>query len=422
MRRLTSATAGGLTLLVLLGAAPAARGQDEPMPCGVTSDRAVRPSTVVADEKVHVEITIGGGWEGECSSETKGIDIFFVVDRSSTMFDKKYLDPTKAALEDFVNSMDFTKSSAGLITYAANDNINLNLSRNRDSVLGAINRIRLSEEDDTRGLQGAFRVATEKLDNDGQPGNQRIILIVTAGPDKQQQLINMPTVTQAARNAGVLVVFVMFEDSTYTHFVEASSECRADICPTWNLRPVPKRKYAWEVTAGNIGTLMHALVTHLLRSVQISAVKVVESANFGAEFVPGSASPPPSVGPPTYLNLEWEFANGLPPTGLKVSYDVKMTLSGETYETMFSTDLEVYYNDGSFATRPLPNPPVTVLDPRDITATPGPTQPPRPTDTPEPTGVPPTSPPPATPTAGATTEPRIFIPFALKDHSFRTEP
>ena len=380
-----------------VGAAPPAQ---EELPCDVTYDRTVAPGTIAVNESVHVRITVNG----TCPQGSRGLDVFFVVDRSVTMFDKSYMNPTKDALQNFVNAMDFTKSMAGLITYAANEQVNQPLTTNRDSVLQAIDRIRLNEENDVRALPDAFRTATQLLDRDGIQGNDKIILIVAAGPDVDGALVNMPTVTQAARNAGVKVIFLMFPDSRYLHYVEASSDCTGSHCQSWSSRAGVIVKWAWGVDANTIDSILSGLVPILARSLGITSVAVEDYLHSGAVLVPGSVQPPQSAGSDRVLI--WSRTD-IPAGGMVLEYDARMIYEDETYPVTDVTELAITYSDGSPAyRRDLPNPDITVLSelPTNTPGTPDPTDtpPPDPTDTPTATAT-------DTQTNGAV----IYLPLAL---------
>ncbi len=406
-RKIGAALVVAAALAVLGGAFLAARAPvraQAELPCGMTADRTVSPAQVVQGERVQVRIEVNG----TCAGGPKGIDVFLVVDRSVTMFDKGYLDPTKDALMRFVNAMDFTKSKGGLITFASSENVGSNLTSDRDSLLQAIRTIRLSQETDVRGLQGAFRTATQKLDNDGAPGNERVIIIVVAGPDVNQALLNMPTVTQAARNAGVKVVFLMFPDSQYVHYIEAASDCTGSFCGLWGSRSGTLSKWAWGVdktgTADDIDERFKILIDLLLREPSLTGLGVNDSLYAGVTFVAGSASPPARIlggG----ADLFWDLT-AVPPGGLVITYEVTADDIGR-YRTAVVTRLEVALSDNTRTTVALPNPEIEVLDPALITptvtitpsptatepATSTPTQP-AVTDTPTPTPSPtPTEPP-----------------------------
>lgn len=414
-RRGVGALAAGSAMLVLsglwFGARVPAAAQGE-LPCGMTASRTVAPTQVLQGERVQVRIEVNG----TCAGGSKGIDTFFVVDRSVTMFDKRYLDDTKAALTRFVNAMDFDKSKGGLITFASSENVGSNLTGDRDALLQAIRTIRLSQETDVRGLQGAFRTATQKLDNDGAPGNERVIIIVVAGPDVNQALLNMPTVTQAARNAGVKVVFLMFPDSRYLHYVEAASDCTGSYCGLWTSRAGNLSKWAWVVdkigTANDIDERFKILIDVLLRAPTLTGLSVDDSLFAGVTFVPGSASPPPSrvLGS---SDLVWDMT-AVPPGGLVITYDVTADDLGR-YRTAVVTRLEVTLSDNTRTTLALPNPEIEALDPSlitpTVTITPQPTATEPATPTPEVT-EPPTPAPTASPVPTEVLEPKpVYLPW-----------
>jgi hypothetical protein len=378
---------------------------------------------VAVGDKVHVEITV----TGSCTGGNRGIDIFFVVDRSVTMFEEDYLDPTKDALIRFVNTMDFTKSQGGLITFASNDDVRANLTNNQDALIQAIRAIRLSQETDVRGLQGAFRTATQKLDDNGTPGNDKVIMILVAGPDTNQALINMPTVTQAARNAGMKVIFLMFPQSRYLHYVEAASDCTGTYCGRWTHRSGPMSKWAWGVdkenTADDVIERLKILADILLKEPTLTALEIDDGLSGFFDYVPGSANPPPTGGGGPDLN--WSYTS-VPPGGIHIAYDVEALDEG-IFRTAVVTRLDLLLSTSERFVVALPNPEVTVLDPALITPTATATAPVTPTDPPTATHTlapgttepPPatTQPPPATtepPPATETPEGALFLPWAEK--------
>jgi len=390
-------------------------GQDPQLPCPVTANRTVNPLSVAVGGTVHVSVTL----QADCAGGAKAIDAFFVVDRSVTMIEDQLLQPTQDALIAFVNAMNFPASKAGVITYAANESISRNLTGDRDAIIQAINAIRLSQETDVRGLQGAFRTATQKLDGDGTPGNEKVIFIVAAGADTAQALLTMPTVTQAARNAGMKVIFLMFPDARFTHYVDASSDCDEPWCPAWQgPRGAVLRKWAWGVEESTMDDVMRELAARLLRLPTLDAVTVSDSLNFAAEYVVGSASPPfdrPEV--PPYEDLEWDL--GRPPAGgATVSYDVRMTEEGEYPVAVLTRAFLTFSTGPQQFILPLPNPAVRVSGAvvETPTSTPFVT---RPTDTPTaPVDTPaPTMQPSATAT-DAVDRPTIFLPAALRGTGF----
>lgn len=444
---------------VLLGgpitpAAPAAAQGSTDLPCGVKVTRTVSPLQIHTDETVHVKITATGGDSGACGGSSRPADVFFVVDNTETMFNPQLglIGPTRDALTDFVNQMDFKTSKAGLITYAAEESVKSNLSSDRDRLLQAIRAMRNENENDVRGLAAALRTATQKLDNDGTPGSEKMIVTIIAGPDVGNNLVNLPTVTQAARNAGVRFAFLLwFEErpgggryeSRYTHYVEAASECpETDTqCPPWNAG----RRWAWPVATSNvpayswdesIKATMTMLIGRLLRPISITGIEFQELMNSGADLLQASAAPPPTGG--TLRDVRWQF-NNIPATGLSIEYDARMVFTDATYPVTDRTQVDVSYSDGRPGTQSLPNPQVTVLGaptPTVTTNTPTPTRTTvAPTPTPTATRTATASPgtpvpttlaatatrPPIVDTPSPTTDPRVrvFVPVTLKGESWR---
>lgn len=398
------------TTLALWAAASGARAQS-PQPCGpcqCTFDRVVQPHEILVNEKVHVTIDL----ECECPpEEQKGIDIFFVVDRTSAMFTKGYMDPTKAALTSFVNAMDFEKGSAGLITYASSDHIASNLSKDRERILYQINVMRHSQETNQRGLQVAFRKAVEKLDNDGTPGNAKIVLIVVAGADEQGENINMPTVTRSARNAGVEVVFLMFPDALYAHYVAAASACHGPPCPNWSGSGY---RWAWEVNETTIGTMLgNTLPSLLLQAPALQKYQIYEAMNSGSAYDAASANPP-HTNRPTTPDIYWEWTKpNLPNAGVHIEYDAELVYADYTYPVTDISEATVELTDGASCLFQLPNPPITVRS----AMTPTPTD--VVTETPTPSATSTESATPTATTVGATETPtpddayRVYLTIAL---------
>jgi hypothetical protein len=405
------AMCAAVAALGLLPAAPEVRAQAAPPPFTFTANRTVAPLDVMTGDTVHVQITA----QGQTTSVSKGLDVFFLVDRSLTMFDrasnrpegKAFMDFTKEQLRTFVNAMDFSKCKAGVISYAADSQVNRPLTADQDAILNTIAQIRLSQETDVRGLQGAFRTATEKLQDDGDPDNRKFILVVNAGADTGQDLINMPTITQAARNAGVDVLFLMWTsqvvDSAYAPFVQASSDCSWARCPLWNIGSAGERRYAWRISvSGNYGgekvdTLVRDLIQHFLVGPTIAAVEVSEGYDPRVDFIP-MTPPTQPTGPPYYVVL-WRMA-GIGPAGITIDYEARMLEPG-TYPVAADTTVRVIDSDGTaWGPYPLPNPAVTVRDPGAVTPTV--------TPTPDVTAPPPTTLVP--PTVTATRTPIATVP------------
>ncbi len=392
--------------------------QDEPPPvappgCHPLSDRTVAPSEVWAGGSVDVDIM----FDPACRPfDEIGIDVMFVVDRSITMGTEDYFEPTRAALGDFVLAMNMETSSAGLVTFARNDSISRNLTSDRDDLIRAINGIRLTEEDDTRGLLGALRTATEKLTS-GTLGNEKVVMIVVAGSESSQPLVNMPTVTQAARNAGVRFVFLMFPDARFTHFVESASLCHAG-CPSWR---GPRAgdpvliKWAWGVEAdgpNGIEPVMDILIEKLLREISVTSIEFWESFEDNVVFDESSASPPASrvdFGADAF----WTYSD-VPPGGRRITYKAQMLREGATYPVTRRTEVTVGYSDGFRTTYTLPNPEVKVLE--GVPPSPTPTETGAP-DTPTPTlDVPTATPTTTTATATPITGPDrwIYMPITYR--------
>lgn len=402
------------------GSVPAAAQAQ--LPGNIAYDRVVAPLDVALGEKVHVTIELS--YDNVRTS--RGTDVIFVVDRTPTMFDTSIsrptpMDVTKEALQFFVNSMDVAKSEAGLITYAGTHSIGRNLTDDQDAMLQAIRNIRMDQENDVRGLVGAFRTATQKLDNDGTPGNEKVVMIVVAGPDQGQELVNMPTVTQAARNAGVKVVFLMFQipgkiNAAYGHYVAASSDCSWGYCVNWSGMTSPK--YAWGVgVEGNsdIRTVTRNLVEHFLFMPSLGRLLVNEGFDpVNVHLLPNTVAPPPArvVGPP-YYDVQWEFDN-LTRGSVTIDYDAEPVYPDDTYPVTSVSQLILELSDGQrLPPIDLPNPMLTVRSAV-------PTTPATPTETATPTEAPPSeTPATATPTASATPtegpEGAIFLPVARND-------
>ncbi len=340
-----------------------------PLPCNMTCDRTVNPLDIMVNERVRVDL----GCTANCEQTRRPLDVFFVVDRTITMFEKRYMDATKAALVEFVNRLDMRSEAAGLITFAATERVVTNLTRDRNALLAGINSIRMSEEADVRGLQGAFRTATAKLDNDGTPGNHRVIVVIEAGPDVNQVNINMPTVTQAARNAGVSVVFLMFPGTAYTHYVDAASDCSSPLCPRWSAPGgQPKQKMAWNVDAASIGQILNNTVREVITATgeNIRQVRVREVMHSCAVFDPTSAVPPPNSPPgPPYIAMDWTFVGGNP-LSFRVQYEAQLVCADDTYPVTSQTIAVIDMDSGQQITHNLPNPLVRVRGPHGPTETP----------------------------------------------------
>lgn len=404
----------GAGLLAPLGTeVPGLSAQAPPCgPCPCTFDRTVQPQEVLVNEKVHVTIDLDCDCPGQ--GATKGIDVFFVVDRTNLMFDTRYIDPTQQAITAFVNKMDFAKGAAGLITYAVRESVRSNLTKDRQLILQAVNTIRRSEESDVRGLSTAFRTATTKLDNDGTPGNEKVIMIFVAGQDVDGRLVNMPTVTQAARNAGVMVVFFMFPNARFSHYVEASTVCTNPICPNWSGLG---RHWAWGVDKNNVQSIVGTqLAGVLLREPELSVLEIYEAMNSGAGFDLGSAAPLPSRPQvPPYVDIYWDYAApSIPASGAHIEYDAEMVYADVTYPVTDISRGRVLLSDGQECFIDLPNPPVTVRG----AMTPTPTVAVTSTPTASPTATQSAVPDTPTPTATTTPDPgdrfEIFLPVTAK--------
>ena len=362
---LTLCGAFAAILAIVAGTGDPVRAQGA-LPGNVTYDRTVAPLDVGVRDLVHVKIEL----DYDSVRASRGVDAFLVVDRTPTMFGSSagnttFMAATKEALTAFVNSLDFGKGEVGMITYAANATVARNLTNDQDALLNSIRTIRMSEENDVRGLLDAFRTATQKLDNDGTPGNEKIIFIVVAGPDQQQALVNMPTVTQAARNAGVKVVFLMFSGATYTHYVAAASDCTWGRCITWTGLG---QRYAWEVNAAganDIRTVLRDLSEHFLFSPSLAQIRVRDGFDpASVSLLPDTVNPLPSrsIGPP-YYEIEWQIDN--PTRGPFVAeYDVRTEWPDDTYPVSTVSYLYLVTSDGqTIGPIDLPNPPLTVRGP-----------------------------------------------------------
>jgi len=333
-----------------------------PPGCNPTFDRTVAPLSLYPGQDVRVGID----FDTACKTlETMKVDVMFVVDRSITMSEKDYLASTKLALGDFVLSMNMETSRAGLITYARTDSISRNLTNDRDDLIRAINMIRLVEENDVRGLNGALRTAAEKLGR-SEPGTERWVVIVVAGPESSQPLVNLPTVTQAARNAGIRHLFMMFPDARFQHFVDSASECHAG-CPSWRGPragdPVVMR-YAWGVDADGtdgIRSVMTSVIERVLHPVTVTAIEFWESFEIDVDFDPTSAVPAASAVDPGEMDAYWRYSD-MPLGGRRIEYSAAMNRRGATYPVTRRTQVQVDYSDGFRYTHDLPNPDVTVLD------------------------------------------------------------
>jgi len=401
-RAATLATAFALVGLGARPGPPVSAQTEQPLPCGITYDRTVAPRQVYAEETVHVKITLSGGNAEPCAGTQRHVNLFFVVDNSVPMFEYDLIQPTREAMIDFANQMS-SSSKAGLITYAADYSIKAPLNSERSRLLTSIRTMRNENENDVRGLSGALRKATELLDNDGTPGYERMVVTIIAGPDVDRQLVDLPTVTQAAINAGVKFAFLLFfEDrpggrarfeARYEHYVGAASPCAPTdaACINW---ATYGRRWAWPVAVEDVGTyawdesikaVLANLATRLLRPLRINGVGFREEMNSGATFLANSASPPPSGG--DARAPEWVFTGAIPAGGITIEYDARMVIPGETYPVTDQTYFNVTYSDGSPGFRNLPNPEVTVLDPSEITPTPSATGAP-PADTPTRTATP----------------------------------
>ncbi len=356
------------SVLLWCGAPAAGQTTPTPLPCNMVCDRTVQPLDILVNEKVQVNL----GCTANCEQARRPLDVFFVVDRTMTMFGKRYMDPTKAALIEFVNKMDLRTEAAGLITFARNDQVVTNLTHDRNALLSGINAIRMSEEEDVRGLPAAFRTATGKLDNDGTPGNHRVVIIIEAGPDQNQANINMPTVTQAARNAGVSVVFLMFPGTAYTHYVDAASDCSSPLCPRWSAPGgQPKQKMAWNVDGASIGSMLNSTVREVVTATgqAIRQVRIREAMHSCAAFDPTSAVPPPTnpVAPP-YVAMDWIFP-GTSPLLFQVQYEAQLVCGDDSYPVTSMTVAVIDMDDGRQISHNLPNPLVRVRGPAAPTET-----------------------------------------------------
>lgn len=410
-------------LLALLGSAglvPVAAQEDEPpMPCDLSITRTVDPLTLYAGDETAAEIVIEPG----CTSyENHGIDIMFVVDRTVRMREERYLEPMRQALSDFVIQMNFDTSSAGLMTFASSKVVSRNLTRNQEELLRAIDAIRPVDDSNVRGMLEAVRDATGKLDNDGTPGNEKIVLIAVAGQEGGDRLVNLPTVTQAARNAGVKFIFLMFPDARFSHFVDAASECYAG-CPTWSgprAGDPPQMKFAWGVErdgSNGVQAVMNMLGQRLLRPVRIDSLEVWEGFRGDVTFLEASAAPPPSR--TSFPQDAFWTMSDLVDVPQTIGYRVTADQPGR-YTITERSELNVEFSDGMRRTLYLDNPEIEVLDPATR-----PTAPPTETPTPGPTGTPePTVEPTAEPTDEPTEEPtgapqddeiRIFLPAVLRN-------
>ena len=378
----------------------AQEGDVEP-PCDLRADRVVEPLVVYAGDEVTVRTRISA----KCDpSQRPGVDIMYVVDRSITVHQDGLLDSIKDGLTAFTVAMDFERSSAGLITFAARSQVATNLTKDQQRVLNAIQTIRLSEESDTKGLAAAFRTAVGKLDNDGDEGNEKIVLIAIAGPDAANALVNMPTVTNAARNAGIKVIFLLFPFARYRHYIEAASDCDMD-CPRYQLGANVVEKWAWSVDESNFVERVEYLADRLMRARMLDRVVLEEYLHSGAVLAPGSVAPPANqIG----QRLQWTL-NAVPEEGITLSYRARMIYPDETYPVADSVSLEAVDDLGASVMVPLDNPEIEVRAPST-----------RPTVPPTATDLPPTATPTPTPTAtaeaSATPESRlIYLPLTRHD-------
>jgi len=413
-----SVLAGAIALPLARALPGSAQEAGPPPPCAFAASREVAPRDVYAGESTAITVTIDPGCR---PYEEHGVDLFFVVDRSVTMGTEGFFEPTRLALRDFLVQLNTATSSAGIITFARDDSVLRNLSQDREDLLRAVDGIRLTQETEVRGMLGAVRTATQKLDNDGSPDNDKVVVIVVAGQEANEQLVTLPTVTQAARNIGVKFVFLMFPGARFTHFVASASDCYAG-CPSWRGPragdPVTM-KWAWGVekegTSG-VRAILGQLATRLLRPATVSEVELWEGLNDDVTFVQGSAVPPPTrIDPP--LDLFWTLTN-LISTRQVIAFQARMGAVG-TYPVSLRSELRVQYSDGFRQTIDLENPDVLVRDPGSRPTVPATPTLPAPTATPTATQAQVTSTAsstvvvstPATPTLPPPSE-AVYMPFA----------
>nr|WP_303716982.1 VWA domain-containing protein [Methanoculleus marisnigri] len=142
-------------------------------------ETAVSPETVAVNETVNVTIRLkGDGW----ALQPDPIDVVLVIDRSGSMSGTD-VSPTrmaaaKAAANDFVDQMNFTRDRVALVSFAFDATLDQGLTSDPDEIEGAING--LSAEGATN-MRMAYYTAIKYLKENGRSNAVKAVILMGDG-------------------------------------------------------------------------------------------------------------------------------------------------------------------------------------------------------------------------------------------------
>lgn len=144
--------------------------------CAFTGEQVPAASTVERNARLDVVLRV----RGDCPVEARGrADIMLLVDRSGSMNDGGKFDAAKAAVEQFVNNVDFGRHRVGLIPFNSDPYVAQPLTDRPDRVIRALGQ--MGAPQGSTSIGAAIRMADSEFVETGRPIAVKVIVLLSDG-------------------------------------------------------------------------------------------------------------------------------------------------------------------------------------------------------------------------------------------------
>ncbi len=286
--------------------------------CTIQGRQSAAPQRVERWQPLRLSVSLTADCPAEARART---DIFLLIDGSSSMGEGGKHEAARAAVEQFLVEIDFTRHRVGLIAFSDTPWVAQPLTDRSDRLSSA-----LSETGQPSGgtnIGAAIRMAQREIDQTGRRGAVGVVVLLTDGRQSSEDA--MLQAAADARAAGIVLFAIGLG-------VDAARESLR------RLTDDPERYY--DAPTKDDLAAIYEQIASLIREMQVTDLQLIELPAPGVEQLPGTGVPNDPIPRGALLTQRRTFLAAEPVTWTR---QVRIARTGSLTP---SADLWIEFADG----------------------------------------------------------------------------
>lgn len=280
---------------------PTATPAPGPGLCTLSGERTLGATQVERNQALSLQLTL----RADCPVEARGrADILLVYDRSASMSEGGKYAAALAAVDTFLDNVDFTRHRVGLVPFSDAPSVTQTLTERLDRLRRAL--ANSPPPTGSTDISRALSVADTELASTARAEAVGVIVLLTDGQSNAEAMVK--AADRAKARGTVIFTIGLGADAS-----QAALQRVASSPSHYDYAPGPEAL-----------TAVYQRVASIIRTFTVTDAHLLHSPLAGIEYLAGSGQP---AEPQTGSTLDWRHAF-LPPDGITVTYQVRLTRTG----------------------------------------------------------------------------------------------